>query len=442
MKSLDQLYIDFSKAGGRYSYAPPLTQWSDHPPRPIDYSDQTLLDLYLHLPFCPKLCTFCGCNITITQDTQLMSQYLAAILKEWQLKRPKEALIQSLNLGGGTPNFLSPKELALVIKKIITSEGISLSSSFFLRIEADPRLDILEFLNELYGCQITGLDGQTPLFIQFGVQDLNQKVLHNINRPQNSDQIYQAMAKLKESFPNVEITCDMIYGLSFQRPALMKESMNLLCQMPIDGVSFYPLAQVPWQKKNQLLYGEIEKIDAMDFKDIFLAGKEVLEQSRFFNLGLGHFVHQKSRLATAFLDQTLKRTLMGYALERAPALLSLGVSAIGYSSDQNNQNTKILKNYFYQLDQSQLPLERSRQKNATEILLENIYQKVSTKKSVSLRDLSLRPSQQAVLVERLRDYCHHKLFLFEQDMLTISTEGRDFIKILAREITQLILEES
>ena len=443
MKSIDQLYIDFTKAGGRFAYTPPLSRWNQTTLAQNPYNDQSDIDLYIHLPFCPKLCTFCGCNITITQDQNLMKSYLEALKSEWKLKRPDNTTIHSLTLGGGTPNFVEAKELANTIKTILNDQNIKLADDFYFRLEADPRIDCTDTIEEILSQNIPGLKSESDLFIQFGVQDLDSRVTHNVNREQSPEKIHRAIEKVKTNFKQAEVYCDMIYGLSFQRPESMNKSMHMMLEMPLDGISFYPLAKVPWQKKNQQLYGEIENLSNKAKKDLFLCGREILIKHNFFNLGLGHFVSRKSKLFEAFNKKTLTRTLMGYGPSKQQTLLGLGVSSIGYGPTFLTQNTQILKNYLFKVNQSNIPIERTHQKNSDDKNLDLVFHSLSTESSTDLSVLNFSKENYQQLKSLISEHLHHKLFLLDQDhqQVHISEQGRDFLKVLCQAIFTIKRED-
>lgn len=416
------LYQKYSNPAPRYTYTPTTKFWNSHDlERPIDWSkNKQAVDIYIHLPFCPKLCTFCGCNIKITSNLDEIASYIQSLIDHWtriQQDASDKLLINSIHFGGGTPNHVPTNLLNKLIHAIINQS--SQSSQFYMTTEADPRLQIDEFLSLLRNYNLKR--------ISFGVQDTNEKVLLNVNRPQSFIEIEKNINKAAK---NAEVSLDMIYGLPFQDVKGITKSLTDITRLEIKGISFYPLAQVPWQQKSQSSYGQFYNMPIDQKVLLFYEGRKILEEKDFIHLGFGHFVKDNSALYHSFQKNQLKRTPMGYTHLRSKNLLPLGVSSIGYFNDLLIQNHRILADYQNDLNYKapQLILRHHLQSKTQQRLM-TLFEKISTQSLIEIstyRDFF----KDEEIISELDVYQKEKLIQINQNELIITELGRDFLKNL------------
>ncbi|OJW82617.1 MAG: oxygen-independent coproporphyrinogen III oxidase [Bacteroidetes bacterium 46-16] len=300
------------------------------------------ISLYLHLPFCESLCTYCGCNKKITTNHNVEQPYIAAILKEWELYREmmhEKPLLRELHIGGGTPTFFSPQHLEQLVLGII--DNCVLHPEYEFGIEGHPNNTTAEQLEALYKLGFRR--------ISYGVQDNDPIVQQAINRIQAFEQVQAAMENARDAgFTSVNF--DLIYGLPFQAKDSIERTIMQSISLRPDRVAFYSYAHVPWTSRGQRLFDERNLPDAQLKMELYRTGKELFEQHGYRDIGMDHFALPGDELYKAQQEQRLHRNFMGYTTQRSAILLGLGVSAISDTGNAFAQNEKTLHEYYRQVE--------------------------------------------------------------------------------------------
>lgn len=307
------------------------------------------LSLYLHIPFCHKLCYYCGCNKIVTRHQHKADQYLAALAQEMAFYQPlvSNKTIKLLHLGGGTPTFLTEAQLSQLMQ--LLQQHFSLAPDAEISIEIDPRScsdDKLRHLKQL------GFNR-----VSFGVQDLDEKVQIAINRVQDTDLIRHQVKLCRElGFSSVNL--DLIYGLPYQQAESFAETVAEIIRLDPDRISLFSYAHLPErfaaQRKipNSSLPQAPEKLALMQ-----LAISQFVAAGYQF-IGMDHFAKTADALAQAQQAGKLQRNFQGYTTAGQDALLGLGVSSISQVNGVLWQNSKELPAYYAALADSALPVER------------------------------------------------------------------------------------
>jgi len=347
IKRLHTLLLKHHTLGVRYSCYPSVGQWENNIQQgpwqsqfKKNYNADEGLDLYIHIPFCEKLCTFCGLNIKVTKDKSIAMPYIDSLIKEWELflELIPHAKINNLYIGGGSPNFLSPEELNHLLQAILSNAYNN--SPINGIIECDPRYFTAEHF------KIT----QKFSFNRYsvGIQDLSEKVTKNVNRHQTMEQI-QAISKLIKSKKENILSFDFIYGLPMQQAHSLSDSLACLTDLAPDMVILYPLAHVPWLKNAQDAYGEFTVPHLEKKYSIYLNAQQSLAAQGYQFIGFEHFVKKDTELYQAFQNKTIKRNIMGFFPTTSRQYLGLGTSAISYSGSGFKQNERIIDKYQWNL---------------------------------------------------------------------------------------------
>ncbi len=327
--------------GNRYAYYPSTKKWEVKEitgPQKIVHGAA----IYFHLPFCRELCTFCGCNIRLSKKEEEHHQYCKTLIKEWELlfQSPKwcaqiEVLkaypLENLILGGGTPSFLAPEAQVLLRKFLERTFVHGIKNG---HTEASPKSFNRKFLEWARSIGINSFS--------FGVQDFNQKVLHNVNRKQEHIDLTRALDLLKEEERR---GIDLIWGLPLQDKESMSSWKESLAPLDLDWISFYPLAKVPWLSTYQNALGDFTLPSRSLKYELYEQGVEILNDLGYIHFGFGHFVRKKGRLWQAYQNKELYRSVSGLFPKRLEGLLGLGVGAISEISDYLCQNDKIFERY-------------------------------------------------------------------------------------------------
>lgn len=295
------------------------------------------ISLYIHLPFCESLCTYCGCNKKITTNHDVEDEYIAAVHAEWEMYRSlmNMPLVRELHLGGGTPTFFSPANLAKLLQPILLS--CELHDEHEFSFEGHPNNTTKEHLQALYDLGFRR--------VSFGVQDNDPRVQRIINRVQPFENVKRVTEQARE-IGYTSVNFDLIYGLPLQTLESIQTTFNQVVTLRPDRIAFYSYAHVPWTSKGQRLFGEGDLPTAELKLALYLAGKRLLQDAGYHDVGMDHFALDTDSLYKAKVSGTLHRNFMGYTIHKTDILLGLGVSAISTTPGAHVQNDKTIHNYY------------------------------------------------------------------------------------------------
>ncbi len=347
-------------AGPRYTSYPTAPQWSTEITadtyavklKAFGQNDKTL-SLYVHIPFCEQLCYFCACTKVIRPKYDKGGdEFLSYLFKEIDMvaaQISKRKLIRQLHLGGGTPTYLSNQQLKQLLDKIKSLFDIDFKEE--VAIEIDPRTVDLAKLTTL---RELGFNR-----VSMGVQDFDAKVQDDINRIQPLAQVTQVNQWCRDlKFESVNF--DLIYGLPYQTRDTFKKTVDEVIKLRPDRIALYSFAYVPWLSKPQNKFN-LDAIPVHDEKlDIFIQSRENLLAHGYQAIAMDHFALTSDAMAKAFNEGKLHRNFMGYTLKPADEFIGIGPSAIGFLENTFVQNIKVLPDYFAQLNQAVLPIERGK----------------------------------------------------------------------------------
>lgn len=344
----------------RYTSYPTVPFWNDK----IEVSDWKALfsqrfaeenhvngiSLYIHLPFCESLCTYCGCNKKITTNHSVEEQYLQVIEKEWSLYRQlmkQTPVIRELHLGGGTPTFFSPKNLKRLVSTILKNSIVHPRHEF--SIEGHPNNTTAEHLTVLHGLGFRR--------ISYGVQDNDPVVQRAINRIQPLENVLNATESARAA-GFTSINFDLIYGLPFQTLESIERTVNEVIELKPDRIAFYSYAHVPWTSKAQRLFDGKDLPDAETKIQLYLKGKDLFTKAGYADIGMDHFALPHDELFKAREAGRLRRNFMGYTTQNAGLLLGLGVSSISDTGNAFAQNEKTLHDYYAAIASGNLAIKK------------------------------------------------------------------------------------
>lgn len=307
------------------------------------------LSLYVHIPFCHKLCYFCACNKVITRHQHKADIYLDFLEKEIETRSPlfKNRVATQVHWGGGTPTYLteaqSQRLMTMLRKHFTIAEYAEIS------IEMDPReieLDMLDHLRRI------GFNR-----ISMGVQDFNKDVQKAINRLQDEEFIGNLLKRARQlGFQSTNL--DLIYGLPLQNVESFMFTLQKVIELNPDRLSVFNYAHLPSRFAGQAKLKN-EKLPTPETKLTILQKTiEVLSDAGYRFIGMDHFAKPEDELAIAQQKGVLHRNFQGYTTQEECDLLGLGVSAISLLGDTYAQNQKELKHYYTQVDNSGIALHK------------------------------------------------------------------------------------
>ncbi|MDR3716453.1 MAG: oxygen-independent coproporphyrinogen III oxidase [Puia sp.] len=381
------------------------------------------ISLYIHLPFCESLCTYCGCNKKVTTNHRVEDPYIDAILKEWRMYTAlMEAppVIREIHLGGGTPTFFSPENLARLVEGILTDSFVHPRHAFSL--EGHPNNTTREHLKVLYGLGFRR--------VSYGVQDTNPEVQRLINRVQPFEQVRKATEAARElGFTSVNF--DLVYGLPRQdADRLVRTISQSLTQRP-DRIAFYSYAHTPWIHCAQRLIDEEDLPGAEEKLALYLLGREFFLGQGYTDVGMDHFALPTDELVDARSKGTLHRNFMGYTALRSGLLLGLGVSAISDAGTAFAQNDKTLGGYYRAIATGNLAVKKGYFPDEEDVLFRNHILDISCRGTTSFSD-GERPLLDKYTIPLLRDLEKDGLLHVRDNGVELTPAGRPFIRNICK----------
>lgn len=304
------------------------------------------ISLYLHLPFCESLCTYCGCNKKITTQHGVEDEYSLAIIKEWQLYlalMTEKPVIRELHIGGGTPTFFSPENLENLLTQIF--KGAIIHPDHEFSFEGHPNNTTKAHLQTLYNLGFRR--------VSFGVQDNDAEVQRIINRIQPFENVKRATETARR-IGYQSVNFDLIYGLPKQTLRSMANTILQTISLQPDRVAFYSYAHVPWTSRGQRLFDENDLPSTDTKMQLYQLGKKLFADNGYQDIGMDHFALPHDDLYTAKLQGKLHRNFMGYTTQNTGMLLGLGVSSISDAGIAFAQNHKTIHDYYQAINTGKL----------------------------------------------------------------------------------------
>ncbi|HCU23809.1 MAG TPA: oxygen-independent coproporphyrinogen III oxidase, partial [Deltaproteobacteria bacterium] len=334
----------YNVPGPRYTSYPTVPAWTETV-RASDYQNSLrglrageTLSLYFHLPFCERLCHFCGCMRVITSDHSRSRPYVDVLLEEVRhtlRDLPDETReVTQVHFGGGTPNFLQPEEMSEIVSKI--QKEFHLRPGAELAIEMHPRTSTAAFCENLAKLGFNR--------ISLGVQDFDPRVQELINRFQTYEMTVEMLALLRQlGFRSFNF--DLIYGLPGQTFSGWEKTLNQVIELKPDRLAVYSYAHVPWKSPVQRSFKDEDLPPPAMKLELFQRAYETFTAQGYRPIGMDHFAREDDELSRALERGGLHRNFMGYSTQADAHQIGFGVSAISYVGGNYFQNWKELPDY-------------------------------------------------------------------------------------------------
>lgn len=365
-----QLIEKYNVPGPRYTSYPTVpywnvTQWEQSDwttlvRKSLEIEENKHISLYIHLPYCDSLCTFCGCHKHITTNHSVESRYIDAVLKEWELISatfPSETQVEELHLGGGTPTFFSANELVRLVSGL--KARIPFTEQCEMSFEAHPNSTSEEHLTKLRSVGFKR--------ISFGIQDYDSTVQIAIHRIQTKEQVLKCHQNALEN--NYQsISHDLVFGLPKQTMEGFSDTVSQTLKLTPHRISLYSYAHVPWVKgTGQRGFDEADLPSPEQKRALYEFAKESLLRFGYLEVGMDHFALPTDALAQAMLSKKLNRNFMGYTTTTNPVLIGLGMSAISDCKLGFAQNEKSVSTYLQHIESGQLALTKGHRLNEADL---------------------------------------------------------------------------
>jgi oxygen-independent coproporphyrinogen-3 oxidase len=428
----NSLIQKYNVPGPRYTSYPTVPYWDE-----TDFSDEiwaeTLkksfqasntsegISLYIHLPFCESLCTFCGCNKRITKNHGVENPYIEAVLKEWTLYCKilgEKPIIKEIHLGGGTPTFFSTKNLEDLINGIFSHANKAKDYEF--SFEGHPNNTSHEHLQKLYDLGFRR--------VSFGVQDYSEKVQKAIHRLQPFHNVAKVTFWARE-IGYTSIGHDIIFGLPFQEIEDVIDTIEKTKSLQPDRLAFYSYAHVPWIKGNGQRGFNDEDIPKDDKKRmLYETGKKLLYENGYREIGMDHFALETDSLYKAFKDGTLHRNFMGYSSSKTQLMIGLGVSSISDSWYSFAQNVKNLEDYYQILEWNKLPIFRGHLLTDEDLIIRKHILNLMCQFETSWKNKEGYFNEIPDVLIQLKEMENDGLVIIKNNSIVVTEKGKPYVR--------------
>jgi oxygen-independent coproporphyrinogen-3 oxidase len=433
---MNQLIRKYNIPGPRYTSYPTVPYWDENSFSAQfwqnsfikcfeESNDKSGIGLYIHLPFCESLCTFCACHKRITRQHSVERPYLEAVLKEWKMYVDllgKKPVITELHLGGGTPTFFSPDNLKFLIKEIFSNATAYNQPEF--SFEGHLNNTTTEHLRTLHQLGFSR--------VSFGVQDYDAKVQKAINRFQPFENVRKVTAAAWNAGYK-SISHDLVFGLPFQTWDSMQETIEKIKSLIPDRIAFYSYAHVPWIKgTGQRGFDETNLPTPEQKRELYEKGKQLLSEFGYVEIGMDHFALTTDSLYQSMKQKTIHRNFMGYSSSSTQLMIGLGMSAISDSWYAFAQNEKSVEGYMNRIERGILPVVRGHVLNHEDLIVRRHILNLMCLLETSWEDEKMKLSEINAIVMRLREMESDGLIDFLNDShLKVTEKGRGFIRNVA-----------
>lgn len=422
----------YNVAGPRYTSYPTVPYWDDSTfsmkawkeslYRTFEESNaEEGISIYIHLPFCESLCTFCGCHKRITKQHSVEIPYINALVKEWDLycdllpSRPK---IKELHLGGGTPTFFSPVHLNLLINSLL--RRATLAEDYEFSFEGHPNNTTEQHLQTFYDLGFRR--------VSYGVQDYNEVVQKAIHRIQPYENVKRVTEQAK-AIGYTSVSHDIIFGLPFQTEAHVKETIAKTKSLKPDRIAFYSYAHVPWIKGNgQRGFNESNLPSGEAKRQQYELGKNLLAEAGYHEIGMDHFALESDSLYQAMANTSLHRNFMGYTASKTKAMIGLGVSSISDSWYGFSQNVKSIEDYYHLVDEGIIPVVKGHILNAEDLIIRQHILNLMCQFQTSWNDDRLYFDELPEVLKDLEEMENDGLVMSNATQLIVTEKGKPFVR--------------
>ncbi len=394
--------------------------WIDHLKNTFTSSNKEGISLYIHLPFCESLCTYCACNTRITVNHKVELPYIETLLKEWSLYLAQfdgKPLIKEIHLGGGTPTFFSAENLHNLISAILSTADIAEEYDF--SFEGHPGNTTLQHLQTLYNLGFKR--------VSFGIQDFDASVQQAINRYQTVEEVTQVI-DLARKTGYTSVNVDLVYGLPHQTKDSVRQTVEQIISLKPERIAFYSYAHVPWLKPGQRAYTDKDLPVASEKRMLYETGKALFATAGYSDIGMDHFALPDDELLSAFTSGKLHRNFMGYTTNRTRLLIGLGCSAISDSWSAFSQNLKTVEEYREAVVQGKFPLHKGHVLSNEDLLIrQHILNLMCRHES----DFGSTFCHQLILDQsknRLSGLLTDNLISILDNKVILSEKGKDFLR--------------
>lgn len=389
-------------------------------------SPDTRLSLYLHVPFCAAMCSYCGCHTKVSQRQEPVDAYRRRLAAEIDMIAGLTTArrVHHLHWGGGTPSMLGEKGLAALAGQI--ARRFDLAAGAEHAIELDPRHVTASLATTLRAIGVTRAS--------LGVQDLNLHVQQAIGRIQPADVVARSVDRLRDAGIGA-ISLDLMYGLPGQSLDDMLRTIATVRGLAPDRIALFGYAHVPWMKRHQRLIEEAALPDSeLRFRQASTARAALIEAG-YEAIGLDHFARPDDPMAVAARDRTLRRNFQGYTTDEAEALIGFGASAIGRLPQGFVQNAPDIGGYQRAIDDGRAATARGLTLSPDDRVRGDLIERLMCDFAADAGTIARRHGLGAGMFDadlaRLADLEREGLVTLDGRRIAVTEAGRPLVRLVA-----------
>ncbi len=384
------LIARLDKPGPRYTSYPTAPVFAANlPPRTYENALSTYLpgsrplSLYVHLPFCEAMCTYCACNVVVRRNIEkAAAPYVTRLLAEARLvagQLEKGSKLSEIHLGGGTPNYLPRAEIERLMEGLECSFAVEDDAT--RSVEVDPR----HFEED----QLVWLAGLGFNRVSFGIQDVEKEVQIAIGRQQTFESTARAVhAARAAGFESINM--DFVYGLPAQTRVSFSRTVEQVIELEPDRLAVFSFAYVPSHKPTQRKLDIGLALTGLDKAQLLVDAVNKLTDAGYTQVGMDHFAVPEDALARSQADGTLHRNFQGYVPGPEPDLIGLGVTAIGDITGVLVQNHRDIGDWEEAVDAGRLPIARGWKRTFDDEVRRRVILSLMCLSRLSFQELSQR----------------------------------------------------
>lgn len=391
-----------------------------------DIEDGEGLSLYFHIPFCKKMCWYCGCHTKATRQYDSVSHYLAYLKKEVELVSARlgsKNTVQHIHFGGGSPSYIAADHFANFLEHVRSCFRVS--SEAEIAVELDPR--------ETTELKVAAYAQSGVNRVSLGVQDFHKEVQTAINRVQPIHQIFDVI-QLLDQYGIQEVNLDLLYGLPNQTIASIEENISIATGLNPSRISLFGYAHVPWLKKHMRLMDETLLPDSMERLEQFAIASHALSTKGYVGVGLDHFVRPDDPMAVALKERTLSRNFQGYTTDSSRNLIGFGTSAISDLAPGYAQNTLENRAYFAALDEGLLPTARGTEVTRDDKIVRRLISELMCYMDLDLKAFAAKEAIDMLAfepaIEKLDKLIADQLVSYENGRIQINPDTPQAVRIV------------
>ncbi len=385
------------------------------------------ISLYVHVPFCRRLCWFCACRTQGTQSASPVRAYVEVLKQELSLLAqhlPEGVTLSRLHWGGGTPTLLTPDLMTELAEAIFAVVPMAKGGEF--SVEIDP--------NEIDAARLDALATAGMTRASIGVQDFDPDIQETIGRIQSFDLTHDAVEMIRAR-GIASLNADILFGLPHQSVMSMTESVQKLLSLSPDRVALYGYAHVPWMARRQNMIPTDSLPTPQDRLKLFETARRLFLWDGYREIGIDHFAAPHDGLAMAERTGNLRRNFQGYTDDRADVLVGLGASSISRFPQGYAQNAPSTSAYTKAVRDGQFATTRGHMFSATDRLRGRLIEALMCDFAISSDDILSRFAiTQAELSAMYRDVAaaFPDMLDVSADGLRIRSEGKPLTRMIAR----------